>query len=405
MQKDGPAAWNTFYLSGTNGGSNGVVDRALSQGRALSGILVGTPTWARANVAAGDASAPLNLEKPWHVPTTASDWTGPNANYWGNYAYRMALSYKGRINDWIIWNEVSIPVNTSWTQWRGSMQQYATMLAVSWQAIKTANPAARIVLYGDPYWYDHGAYIHALYALLHRMDPTNRFHGYFDVANLHLYSNPVDMGKTIGWLRSQLALYGWGAKPVWVSETNAQPYDDDFGMHKTHRDFRVSQEAQASFLVDAVAEFMAARVDRLEVYKMTDGSDPNGYGLTTNAGGLRRIVKTYAFMNWLMRGVTGGTATNGAQFDGKGGVFKVVLHGPRERITILWNQSARKQTVHLALGDPQAVSYSKYGQLLPLVKIPGASVLTLKGNDDFTNQYDPRIPVVGGDPAIIVEKV
>ncbi len=282
------------------------------------------------------------------------------------------------------------------------MAEYARTLQVAYLAIHAANPAARVVMYGDPFWYDHGDYLRKLYPLLHRMDPGDRYHGYFDVANLHLYSNPAGMAGMIGWLRGELARYGWVNKQIWVGETNAEPYDDP-ATPRPRDNFRVSMGAQSSFMIDAFAELLAARVDRIEVYKMSDGADSD-LGLVDCASPLRPFARTYAFMGRLYQGVTDGVVTQGDRVDGKAGIFKVVLRAPGRRITVLWNQGGDTRVYRLRLGDPHPVRYTKYGDARPIAVRSGAYTAVLGGNDDFTDPYDPRMPVVGGDPVIVVER-
>ena len=163
-----PAHWNPFVLGSQ--GSDAVIDSEVARGRAVVGLLLGTPAWARQNVAWGEASVPRNIDKPWNDPQ----------NYWGTYCYKMARHFAGRIDDWVFWNEVSIPpgangANGVWTQWRGTSAQYARLLEVAYQAIHTANHRARVILYGDPYWYDRGAYLQDLLGLLAGANPVRDY--------------------------------------------------------------------------------------------------------------------------------------------------------------------------------------------------------------------------------------
>src|SRR5439155_1534153 len=162
----------------------------------------------------------------------------------------------------------------------------------------------RIVLYGDPFWYDHGAYLTHLYTLLARADPTHRHHGYFDVANLHLYSNPTDFYWIVRQVRALLKSHGWGDKQIWISETHAKLYDH------------------------------------------------------------------------------------------KAGIFKVVVHKPGARITVLWNQSGAGATYKLAAHAARATLHDKFGNARTIRPRGGAYVLSLPGNHDFTNPYDHRMPTV-----------
>jgi hypothetical protein len=401
IQHDGPGSWNSFALG--NQGTDAVINGELARGRSVVGELLGTPPWARHNAAWGEASVPLNIDKPWNDPQ----------NYWAAYCYKMAQHFAGRIDDWVIWNEVSIPAGLNgamglWTQWRGTPEQYARVLEVAYQAIHAANPNARIVLYGDPFWYDHGAYLVNLCKILAAADPTNQYHGYFDVANLHLYSNPTDFYWIIAKVRALLKAHGWGDKQIWISETNAEPYNGTVPP-KRHTDFRVSMQAQAAFLVDAFASDVAAGVDRIEVYRMFDGVETAhglpAWGLVNNAGQERPVARTFHFLVQLFKDATGGSYTPGSKLDHKAGVFKVVVDKPGERITVLWNQDGARARYKLPAHAAQATLYDKFGNARTIQPRGGAYVLSLRGGRDFTNPFDPRIPTVGGDPAIVVERL
>jgi hypothetical protein len=399
VQHDGPTSWNSFVLS--SHGSDAVVNGELAHGRAVVGELLGTPAWARQNAAWGAASVPINIDKPWNDPQ----------NYWAAYCYKLAQHYAGRIDDWVIWNEVSIPAGLDgamglWTQWRGTPRQYARVLEVAYQAIHAANPNARIVMYGDPFWYDHGAYLTRLYKILAADDPTNRYHGYFDVANLHLYSNPTDFYWIVRKVRTLLKAHGWGDKQIWISETNAEPYDDPTHL-ASHKNFRVSMQAQAAFLVHAFASDLAAGVDRIEIYRMFDGPETAhglpAWGLVNNAGQERPVARTFHFLVRLFKDAHGGSYTPGKLYGGKAGIFKVVVYKPGARITVLWNQTGRLHTARLPAHAAQATLYDKFGNARTIMPRGGAYVLPLPGGHDFTNPYDQRMPTVGGDPAIVVE--
>jgi hypothetical protein len=90
-------------------------------------------------------------------------------------------------------------------------------------------------------------------------------------------------------------------------------------------------------------------------------------------------------------------------YGGKAGIFKVVVHKPGARITVLWNQTGSKATYRLPAHAAQATLYDKFGTARTIRPSGGAYVLPLPGGHDFTNPYDQRMPTVGGDPAIVVE--
>jgi len=397
VQPSGPTSWNPFALD--KNGSDRIVDGEIARGRAVTGLLVGTPRWAQQHPAQGNHSVPINIFKPWDDPQ----------NYWGAYCRRIAAHYAGRIDDWVIWNEVSIPPNPDgtralWTQWQGTPAEYARVLQVAYLAIHAANPHARVVMYGEPYWYDHGAYLTNIFNLLAKADPTNHYHGYFDVANVHLYVGPPSFYPIITGVRALLQAHGWGDKPIWVSETNVEPYDDP-ARPRPHTQFRVTMQAQAAFLVDAFASYIAAGVDRVAVYRMADGRDPTPLGLVAAAGRFRPVAYTFRFLVGLFKDATGGPGayTPGDLLDHKSGVFKVVLTKPGERITVLWNQSGTAATYTLPAHAAGATRYDKFGAATTVVPQGSVYRFDLPGGRDYTNPYDPRIPTVGGDPVILVE--
>ena len=397
VQPSGPTSWNPFALD--KNGSDRIVDGEIARGRSVAGLLVGTPRWAQQHPAQGNHSVPINIFKPWDDPT----------NYWGAYCRRIAAHYAGRIDDWVIWNEVSIPPNPDgtralWTQWQGTPAEYARVLQVAYLAIHAANPHARVVMYGEPYWYDHGAYLTNIFNLLAKADPTNQYHGYFDVANVHLYVGPPSFYPIITGVRALLQSHGWGDKPIWVSETNVEPYDDP-ARPRPRTEFRVTMQAQAAFLVDAFASYIAAHADRVAVYRMADGRDPTPLGLVNAAGQFRPVAYTFRFLVGLFKDATAGPGayTPGDLLDHKSGVFKVVLTKPGERITVLWNQSGTAATYTLPAHATAATRYDKFGAATPVTPQAGVYRFDLPGGRDYTNPYDPRIPTVGGDPVILVE--
>jgi hypothetical protein len=81
----------------------------------------------------------------------------------------------------------------------------------------------------------------------------------------------------------------------------------------------------------------------------------------------------------------------------------VVLRKPGATITVLWNQARDRATYSLAAHTATATLYDKFGTPHTLTAHNGGYQLALAGGTDFTNPFDPRIPTVGGDPAIVVE--
>jgi len=371
-----PAGWNSFALGSE--GSDAVIDRELTHGRDIVGMLLGTPRWACRDAAKAAAKTCASGDVPTLTDASGAPlpWNDPR-NTWGAYCYQMARHFgpdtahpTGRINEWTIWNEVSIPGGSSWTQWNDpakaqSERDYARLVEVAYQAIKAANPTATVVLYGDPYWYDQGAFLTGVLDQLKRDDPTGASGGYFDVANLHLYIGTPSFYWIITNLRDELRAHGWGDKQVWISETNVEPYDDRNPGAGAARDgttaFRVTQQEQAGFLVDAFATYIAAKADRFAIFRMLDGAGMGAgqapLGVVDNSGWERPYGHTFQFLVSLFKDARPASDTeayHAGEFypdrtvDGrpvyKASVFKVVderMDGsgrPAARITTVWNQ-------------------------------------------------------------------
>jgi len=372
-----PSGWNPFALDA--GGTDAAIDRELTHRRDIVGLLLGTPAWACRDTAKASRGTCGTGDVPTLTDASGKllSWSDP-LNTWGAYCYQMARHFgpdtahpQGRINEWTIWNEVSIPGGSSWTQWNDpnkaqSEQDYAYLVEVAYQAIKAANPAAKVVLYGDPYWYDQGAFLSGVLDQLKHDDPDGTHNGYFDVANLHLYIGTPSFYWIITNLREQLRRHGWANKQVWVSETNVEPYDDTTRGAGAARNgttaFRVTQQEQAGFLVDAFATYIAAKADRFAIFRMFDGSgmtSPNAapLGVVNDARVERPFGYSFSFLAKVFKNAQPAVDTvayHAGEFypdrtlDGqpvyKAGVFKVVSEKldnnkrPTERITTVWNQ-------------------------------------------------------------------
>lgn len=383
LQKTGPDSWDPFATD-----HDRIIDQELSHGRTIVGLLINTPDWAAADPALHGASPPKGLYQPYDSAQ----------NYWGHFVGLIAKRYAGRIDDWIIWNEVNIP-SGHWKTWGGTAADYAQLLKVAYRAAKAANPRARIVLAGDPYWYDHGAFFSGLLATLARDPAARSNHDFFDAANLHLYSRPSDIVTVVSWYRSAMARAGID-KPIWISEMNAIPYDDTVRTYP-RGNYRTTVDDQASYILQAFALALAEGVQRIEVNRMVDGTDFKAggepFGLVRNDGSARPAFYAYRTAAVLFAGATGGMAG----YDALDGVYTVTLHSPGARVTIVWDQ--HPAAVAIALSAPAgAEAFDKFGQRLPLVVRGGITRVDLTGSTGNTNSANPKDYVIGGNPVVVV---
>ncbi|GAC1395674.1 MAG: hypothetical protein NVSMB65_14720 [Chloroflexota bacterium] len=385
LQPHGPQDWNAFAT-----GHDRPYDAELRSGRHLVGLLLRTPTWAAQDPTKGGGSPPRGLDLPWNDPR----------NYWGNFVYRIVKHYEGKVDDWIVWNEVTIPRGAFHT-WDGTRAQYAQLVRVAYLAAHAANPHARVALYGEPYWYDRGAYFRAVLDLLRAFPDAAANHTFFDIAVLHLYSRPKDMALVVNWMRGELARRGM-TRPIWINETNSVPRDDPL-RPAPKANFNSTMDDQASFIVEAVAVDLAVGVERISINRMLDGPDVTHggepFGMVRNDGSLRPLYFAYKVATHLFAGVTSGTyLPNRAT-----GVYTVVLNRPGLRITVAWNQRPRATTTTAAALGPTAYLITKLGDVTAVHPSRGRYTLALPGATDNSNPGDPADFVVGGSPAILAQ--
>jgi hypothetical protein len=385
LQPNGPSDWNGFATE-----NDAYIDSEIASGRQLVGELVNTPDWAAADPTKHGNSIPKGLYLPYDDPN----------NYWGNFVGMIAKHYAGRIDQWVIWNEVNIP-SGKYATWDGSVQDYAQLVRVAYQAARAVNPDSQIILYGDPYWYDHGAFFRRLLAVLASEPGAAANNDYFDAINLHLYNRPSDYIKVVGLYRKWLADRGLD-KPVWIGETNAVPYNDPVRRYPKSGFFSTLDD-QASYIVDVFALGLALDLQRMEVNRMIDGTDFRAggepFGLVRNNQTKRPEYNAYKLVTALFTGVTGGTIRS----DSRTGVYEVDLKKAGATIAVLWNQKPQPTTVAIpALSSPATV-YDKFGDSWQVSAQSGKYHFTLDPATDNSNPADRRDYVVGGSPVILVQ--
>jgi hypothetical protein len=384
IQKSGPGAWNDFAMNHDN-----QINQELQLGRQVVGLLINTPDWAATQPSLHGASVPKGLYLPYNDPN----------NYWGQFVSLVAKRYAGRINDWIIWNEVNIP-SGHWKTWGGTQADYAQLVKVAYLAARAANPQAQIILAGDPYWYDHGGLFQYLLHALSSDPQAAANHDYFDAANLHLYSSPLEMTSIVKWYRATMAKAGIN-KPIWISEMNVVPYNDTIRPYPKGN-LRATTDEQASYIIQAFAIDLALGVGRVEANRMIDGTDFQAggepLGLVRNDGTARPAFYAYRTAATIFAGVTSGSIAANTLT----GVYTVTLNRPGATITVLWDQKpiAANLTLPVRAGT---LFYDKFGELVPVSMSNDLAHVHLAGATANINNADPNTYVIGGNPVIVVQ--
>jgi len=340
------------------------------RGFEISAILTYPPDWATEE----GSVVPRNLYLPYD----------DLANYWGRFVRKVVERYRGRIASWEIWNEPDLDI-----YWDGTAKDYYQLLKVAYQAAKAADPACRVVMGGMGHWEDP-RFFERVVRLAVR-DPEASAHNYFfDAVAWHWYSRPSLLYDKALWCRQVLAKYGL-TKPIWVNETNV-PLWGDWPGPETRQPDHATPDEQASFIIQAYANAIAANVERVFVFRLHDAQMARGqaYGLVRNDGSPRPAYHAYRVAATFFSHVV--TATRQIS----GSITTVTMRkAHRGRVTVLWNNSPTPVTTTVAATAPAALLVDKVGRVERRRPVGGSYTITLPGAAEEG--------AIGGSPYILVE--
>jgi hypothetical protein len=384
IQPNGPRSWNRFYFP------DDALDKEFNSGRRVVGLLIGTPAWA------GDgspSSVPRGLERAVDDPDNA----------WAAFARQMAERYRGRIDDWVIWNEPDIwdPSSPLYT-WSGSVEDFYRLQKVGYLAIKQGNRSARVALPGLTYWwdehYERPQYLERLLEVAER-DPeaaaNNRF---FDAAVLHLYNEPAGLYRATRLFKELMAARAL-SKPIWINETNVAPWDDPANP-LPRADFRATLDEQASYVIQAFAWGLAAGAEHISVYPFSDGDAPPGaeqMGLVRADGSTRPAYRALETVTRWMSGV------REARVRRQDEAVEIALQRDGETVIVAWSAVPRPASVAIPARAAGGLLVDKYGGERPIAPIDGAYRITLEPATANTVDGDPARYLIGGSPVLLVE--
>lgn len=418
IQPGGPNDWNPTYAL-----SDATLNAEIAAGRTPVGILLDTPQWAARDPQYKDASVPANVDQPWSSP----------ANNWGAFVHRIVAQYKGRIDNWIIWNEPDRynDAKGQYYNWHGSMQDYYALMKTAYLAAHDANPGCTVVMSGLTYWWDKEANREQWlqrYLELAAQDPMAAAnHDYIDAADAHLFANPLNAYAEAMTFHRIFQSHG-GDRPVWITESNVIPTGDP-GVPAAGA-FRATLDQQASFVIEDLALALASGAPRISIYKMKDGpTEGNGelYGLVRNDGTTRPAYRAYAVADTYFSGSTSALYTwhqdlsapstqevdallasdaNRYQFVWPAPVNMVVMQRPGQRVIAVWDAAPVTATAVITAIAPSAQLVDKYGSVTTVTPEPdGAYHLTLEPSSNNSDPRDRTLYLTGGSPLILVEQM
>jgi hypothetical protein len=384
MQKDGPGGLNLFATD-----QDAYIESEAQRGRQLAGAVLNTPGWASSDGSRN--GVPHGLYLPWDHPE----------NHWGQFMRLMAQHYRGKVDTWIIWNEIDIS-HGQWDTWNGSLDDYVQLQKVAYRAIKAGNPDATVLPFGAAWWYDSGDTIVQMLDKLAADPEAAANNYYFDVANLHLYSRAADIPRIVGWYRAELAKRGM-SRPIWIAETNAIPYDDAI-WQAPKANFRATMDEQASYIIQAFATYVGLGVERVSVNRTVDGTDFEAggepFGLLRNDGSTRPAFTAYQVATRYF----GSVREASYRHDAASGVTTVTMQKSGERVTVLWTMSPGGAAASVDALGAQALRVNKWGDAEPIQAAGGRFTVELSGATANSNEHNRGDYVVGGDPVLLVER-
>jgi hypothetical protein len=172
---------------------------------------------------------------------------GPGGTYWtSDYPSQHPGSTPLPIRHWQIWNEENSPA--FWKP-RPDVKQYATLLALSSQAIKARDPGAVVIAGGMHDAAKHGIKLDAFVRQLYAAGGASSF----DAIGVHPYAEDIKgVSGQIERLRKEMNGAGDGGAGIWVSEIG---WASD-GPKKTSH-LVVGKRGQAKMLTNAFKLFRA----------------------------------------------------------------------------------------------------------------------------------------------------
>jgi len=378
LEKDGPGTWNWFHAPLER------IDREIAGGREVVGLLQHTPAFSTDGPPG--AGVPRGLDLPVDDP----------ANEWAVFVRRVMTAYQGRVTHWIIWNEPDIAPTDYGTLWAGSVEEYARLLKVAYLVAHEIDPSIRIHLGGLTYWHNPAYLNQLLDAIAEDPDAVQRGY-YFDVVSLHVYFRPESTVEIVEALRASLAAHGLD-KPIWLNETNAPPYDDP-AQRWDSPDFRVTQEMQASFILQELAIALALDIERTAVYKWIDepplepGFEP--YGLLRSDRTPRPAFNAFATAVRYYNG------TEQALRIERPELAQVILVRDGGQTTrVLWSRVPEGLVVEVPALAGSAQIIDRSGKMTPINAQGGRYTLPLEG----VPCREARDCVIEGPPVLIVEQ-
>lgn len=180
--------------------------------------------------------------------------TGDSTSFWNyppkdnkafaDFVKNLVTRYKDRIKTWELWNEPDIKI-----YWQGTQEEFAQFIKAGAQAVKQADPDAKVVLGGIAYDPDFIMHMFRDYGLSHYIDIVN-CHNYFETWHRHSVEEITTYLNEI-----QDIIWRYGDKQaLWVAEVGYSTFRK--GSH-------VSESYDAYYKYEHTAEYQPAALFKI----------------------------------------------------------------------------------------------------------------------------------------------
>ena len=322
---------------------------------------------------------PDNLHLPWDHPDNA----------WGNYVYQTVTHFKGRVDVWEIWNEPDLG-NIFWS---GTVEEFAQLLKVGYQAAKAANPDATVLFGGLAYWSNPTYYIDVLDALA-TLEGAAAHNHFFDVMSLHLYSSVYHIGPIAASIQDTMRSRV-GPRPIWLTETGVPLWDEHPTNPGVPYNYTATIEEAAAYVIQAYAGARAVGIEKFFFFRMHDEYMHENFGLMRNDLTPRPAYVSYQVAATYLHGENqvAGPFGNPAR--------RITFYGtPHGRIDVLWNMSGTPITATRPALLPEVTLVDMYGITQTLTTTGDAFTLPLA--PATANTGDGGSFIIGGPPVLLI---
>ncbi len=217
----------------------------------------------------------LGFATQWNTTAPASETDPkrrehyPPADYnaWSNFVTFVVTNYKATVHAWEIWDQEDTGGPPDGTHpctgsWCGTPAQYAQLLAVSYKAIKAADPNATVVFGGLALSPD--ANRDFLYSVL--INPANAA---FDAIEFYAFGSKTEVQRRVSFVKTQLLYSGADLRPMWIdygysSDPAAQNVAPYYG----------GESGQVAYMQDMSPFLLSLGAKKLIWYELFD-SDPS----------------------------------------------------------------------------------------------------------------------------------